>query len=154
MRAIDIINFINEDKFSKYTVKQIYDELGKDDFIEYIEAIATKVVRSLNTVTKFNKAKPEISYAADDLHVYYKQKTVINNLELIESLIIYAFDSRDSLYIEYCFKDEKGSIDQSFNPWYIRDKDINIEHVLKEKIISAYNTPIADRKRKFRLNIK
>ena len=76
MKAIDIINFINEDKFSKYTVKQIYDELGKDDFIEYIEAIATKVVRSLNTVTKFNKAKPEISYAADDLHVYYKQKTV------------------------------------------------------------------------------
>jgi len=153
MRAIDIINFINEDKFSKYTVKQIYDELGKNEFIDYIETISTKAVRSLNTVTKFNKAKPQVSYAADDLHVYYEQKTIVNRLELIESLIIYAFDNRDSLYIEYCFKNDRGTIDQSFNPQYIKDKDTNVASALKDRIVSAYNVPIADVKRKLRLYI-
>ena len=39
MKAIDIINFINEDKFSKYTLRQIYDELGPEDFAEYLKDI-------------------------------------------------------------------------------------------------------------------
>ena len=49
MRAIDIINFINEDKFSKYTASQIYDELGHEEFFNYLENICTKIIREVNT---------------------------------------------------------------------------------------------------------
>ena len=46
MKATDIINFINEDKFSKYTVKQIYDELGPEEFINYIENLVYRIAKS------------------------------------------------------------------------------------------------------------
>lgn len=46
MKAIDIINFINEDKFSKYTIKQIYDELGSEEFINYIEDMVYKIAKT------------------------------------------------------------------------------------------------------------
>jgi hypothetical protein len=48
LKAIDIINFINEDKFSKYTVKQIYDELGHEEFVNYIETVSSKIVKNMN----------------------------------------------------------------------------------------------------------
>ena len=63
MKAIDIINFINEDKFSKYTLDQIFDELGGiEEFMEYLETVCTKVVRSLKTDTEIKNAKPKITF--------------------------------------------------------------------------------------------
>jgi hypothetical protein len=48
LKAIDIINFINEDKFAKYTIKQIYDELGEDEFSDYIKELVYKVIKKEN----------------------------------------------------------------------------------------------------------
>jgi hypothetical protein len=40
-----IYSILNEDKFSKYTLIQLYDELGEEGFVDYIEEICTKVIR-------------------------------------------------------------------------------------------------------------
>ena len=40
-----INNILNEDKFSKYTLRQIYDELGSEDFLNYIEEIVLKIIK-------------------------------------------------------------------------------------------------------------
>ena len=63
MRANKLTNsinlVINEDKFSKYTVKQIHDELDRTDFADYIISICNKSVRNLDTETNIKKAKSE-----------------------------------------------------------------------------------------------
>jgi hypothetical protein len=47
-KIINSINFIlNEDKFSKYTYRQIYDELGKEDFFDYIDDIVRKTIKNI-----------------------------------------------------------------------------------------------------------
>ena len=55
MKASKLTNSINlllnEDKFSKYTIKQIYDELGEEGFIEYIEDLCQKAIK-LNVPNK------------------------------------------------------------------------------------------------------
>jgi hypothetical protein len=51
LKAIDIINFINEDKFAKYTIKQIYDELGEDEFSDYIIDVSTKIIKTNKLMT-------------------------------------------------------------------------------------------------------
>jgi hypothetical protein len=51
MKAIDIINFINEDKFVKYTAQQIYDELGEEEFLNYIKKIMLKIINKIDFIT-------------------------------------------------------------------------------------------------------
>ena len=50
MKAIDIINFINEDKFVKYTAQQIYDEIGEEEFLNYIKKIMLKVINKIDFI--------------------------------------------------------------------------------------------------------
>lgn len=76
MRANKLTNSINlllnEDKFSKYSMQQIIDELGEDDFVDYLEKVTTKIIRNLDE--KYIKVKPKIvapKHNADKYHLHY-----------------------------------------------------------------------------------
>jgi hypothetical protein len=85
LKAIDIINFINEDKFSKYTAKQIYDELGAEDFIEYLRNLVLKAIKLTNLDYLVN-IKPVVS------------KDYISN-----NMITMAFEHKENNYKEHLF---------------------------------------------------
>ena len=76
MKAIDIINFINEDKFSKYTLRQIYDELGPEDFAEYLKDMTSKILKGIDILTNlrfrsFNIAVGDVSMLFDNVMEEY-----------------------------------------------------------------------------------
>ena len=49
LKTLNLIeSVINEDKFSKYTLQQIFDELGKEGFVDYIEELVHKVIKVYN----------------------------------------------------------------------------------------------------------
>jgi hypothetical protein len=77
LKAIDIINFINEDKFAKYNLSQVYDELGHDDFDDYLKDICTNTIKKLDTDTNIKHAKAISGY--DTRSWAYAAKT--GNLE-------------------------------------------------------------------------
>lgn len=62
MKANKITNSINillnEDKFAKYTIQQVYDELGEEDFIDYVATAGNKIIKGLNN--KFKTVSPHI----------------------------------------------------------------------------------------------
>lgn len=47
MKAVDIINFINETSYVKYTAQQIYDELGEEEFQIYLEKLVLKAAKGI-----------------------------------------------------------------------------------------------------------
>ena len=85
MKATDVINFINEDKFSKYTAKQIYDELGAEDFIEYLRKLILKAVK-LTGIDYLVNIKP---VAEEDF--------------ISPNIISVVFENRENRYIESLF---------------------------------------------------
>ena len=42
-----IYSILNEDKFSKYTAQQIYDELGEEEFQIYLEKLVLKAAKGI-----------------------------------------------------------------------------------------------------------
>ena len=72
MEANKIINSItsilNEDKFSKYTISQIYDELGKEDFLNYIDDIVKKTIKNIEGLS-------QAELQLEDKDLTYTQKT-------------------------------------------------------------------------------
>jgi hypothetical protein len=99
MRAIDIINFINEDKFSKYTLKQIYDELGKEDFFDYLSNTALKIIKNIDKI--FNSVKVEISNRV----IYYNIPDSATPAPVF--MLRYAVTaSLNHLYISHSYKQE------------------------------------------------
>jgi hypothetical protein len=76
LKAIDIINFINEDKFSKYTLRQIYDELGPEDFAEYLKDMVAKILKGIDILTNlrfrsFNTEVGDVSMLFDNVMEEY-----------------------------------------------------------------------------------
>jgi hypothetical protein len=61
---------INEDKFAKYTISQIYDELGPEDFTDYMDAIAKKTIKNIDGLSK---AIPK----EDDFSIKYAQNHIV-----------------------------------------------------------------------------
>jgi hypothetical protein len=62
LKAFKLTNSINillnEDMFNKYTMEQIIDELGEEDFFEYLEKTCTKIIRGLDE--RYATVKPKI----------------------------------------------------------------------------------------------
>jgi hypothetical protein len=63
-----ISSILNEDKFSKYTALQIYDELGKEDFIEYLENALIKIV---NKIELFKDAETDKHVGTLSAYFYF-----------------------------------------------------------------------------------
>jgi hypothetical protein len=89
VRAIDIINFINEDRFSKYTMEQIYDELGKEDFLDYIENLCFRAVKAENIEPLINmKLTPKIYYRGNGVVMLFTQSHEFYR-ECLEVMLVY-----------------------------------------------------------------
>jgi hypothetical protein len=135
LKAIDIINFINEDKFSKYTANQIYDELGEEDYNDYIEKICTKVVRNLKTDTEIKNAKPKINF--NEFGGFWMLSYRATTGHLREDINI----AMGSLIIHY-------DIGSSYTDYKIIGFDsVNVGVLLGEAISKLYKAPKAKRER-------
>ena len=70
MKANNITNSIysilNEDKFSKYTYFQIFDELGADEFLEYLAELCKKAIKN-NKISIFEKMEliPKLTFNSE-----------------------------------------------------------------------------------------
>jgi hypothetical protein len=121
LKAIDIINFINEDKFSKYTLKQIYDELGsEEDFLNYLEDLFYKVVKSTKS-TLLKKFKLDTKNSEGN-KVFIKFE--------IEKERIYLYMSysttKENLIISSWSRDKSGYIEGAPSPYTLEAKATNI----------------------------
>ena len=91
MKALDIINFINEDKFSKYTLQQIYDELGKEDFVDYLANLYLKAAKLEGLEMKLES--PNLYTGSLSAHI-----TLSKNIEKLHKN---QKDATDILYLAY-----------------------------------------------------
>jgi hypothetical protein len=124
MKAIDIINFINEDKFSKYTLQQIYDELDEEDFFDYLSKCALKIIKTLDE--KFKAVKPKI---IKDAYNY---------------LIVSCYEGRDGFELKYSDNSNTLFIQCHYNKFMVFGKDIkgdepNFSTRLKEELTRCFN---------------
>ena len=90
MKAIDIINFIlNEDKFSKYTMEQIYDELGDEEFVNYIDDIVRSVIKDIEGLknAKLEILGLDLAYTQTDPKITRKLWIYTNSQNFIVDLI-------------------------------------------------------------------
>ena len=70
MKANNITNSIysilNEDKFSKYTYFQIFDELGADEFLEYLAELCKKAIKAHKILTAQNmELVPKLTFNSE-----------------------------------------------------------------------------------------
>ena len=89
MKAKDIINFINEDKFSKYTMEQIYDELGDEEFVNYIDDIVRSVIKDIEGLknAKLEILGLDLAYTQTDPKITRKLWIYTNSQNFIVDLI-------------------------------------------------------------------
>ena len=129
MRANKITNSINillnEDKFSKYSMQQIIDELGEDEFMDYLEKTCTKIIKNINE--KFMNVRvrnvPRSNYA-------YNTK--------------YPFGRDSSFEIRYLSQQEKLDVvlwhktGAYFGAIKVNEPNFSIR--LKEELVKCYNS--------------
>jgi hypothetical protein len=63
LKSIEIINYINslnEDAYSKFTIKQLYTKLGYDGFMKYVKTVAEACVRRLDVESPIKKVTPHV----------------------------------------------------------------------------------------------
>jgi hypothetical protein len=136
MKAIDIINFINEDKFSKYTSGQIYNELGKEDFIEYLEKICTKIINNLVKKRDLGPVKPEIKPLSVYSSIHYR----LDHDEQLDIQVIGGNDNAD-IFINYTIEDYVAP------HVVIYSSDVNIIPLIEAGIKRVYNMITAQKAR-------
>ena len=132
MKAIDIINFINEDKFSKYTVKQVYDELGEEEFFNYIDSIVRKVIKNIRDLTNSKLTFEVVDNAPVML---YTQKATS---KIIKHLAIKFFFSGDFIKL-YAVHSKVGGTSKDRDTdaaATVEFKDINITKLLTDAIVT------------------
>ena len=140
MKAIDIINFINEDKFSKYTIKQIHDELGYDDFIEYLESLCYKAVKAEN-IEGLIEMKPGMSakwetsmfFSFEQKHRNYSDKLFVNYT------VGGGIDIHTNVYSKKYF--QMGIPSEDSGEWNIRRNDTDLPKKFRRAIRGAFFDP-------------
>ena len=125
MKAIDIINFINEDKFSKYTAKQIYDELGHEDFVDYLSDTTLKIIKNIDEPLK--NAKALIMGTSPSIIIGYTFSGPSKDYFEIKYVIRF-----ESFYINLFYKGRK------FSTGFEGDVP-NFSDRLKKELIFCYN---------------
>jgi hypothetical protein len=122
-----IISILNEDKFSKYTLPQIYDELGQEDFADYIEALYKKAVSSVNSVKNMSvnfKGFGSLQFISDV------------NKEDVETLMFYYNFTDKTISVDYTIN---GSSYAEARTYIIYKYQVDILKQLKKAIINVYN---------------
>jgi hypothetical protein len=136
LKAITLINSIsyilNEDKFSKYTARQVYEELGEEGFIDYLESICTKIIKNLNTETNIKNVKPEVFLTA----IRYTAKT--GSLKEIIEITYSPAINLGGIFIDYTLNKAPVAVKIGWNA-------VNISSSLKTQINYVYNRGEAKR---------
>jgi hypothetical protein len=137
-----IYSILNEDKFVKYTVKQIYDELGQEDFMDYLEKICTKIIKNLDTNTDIKDAIPQTDFEAISYEAETYGEPQYLLVEFIEILCL-----KNALICRYeCHR--KGALARKNSnifteSVYIYTTDVDITSRLKIRINKLYNSGAA-----------
>lgn len=88
LKTLNLIeSVINEDKFSKYMLQQIFDELGKEGFVDYIEQLVHKVIKveNIGSLKNMELDRKEIFVREDMIVLAFTQdsKKYIDGLKII-----------------------------------------------------------------------
>ena len=135
MKALKLTNSINillnEDKFSKYTPKQVYDELGEDNFVNYIEQICTKVIRGYpNFKTTTADMSPPSNPSVMHFFPTYKGE---------EFIISWVTKNKTIWYIEVIYRTKLiGGKTVSDKRTINSEGEVNIASLLKAAIGATY----------------
>ena len=154
MEALKLTNSINlilnEDKFSKYTVQQIVDELGEDEFKNYLEKICTKIIRNLDTATEIKDAKPFTEFGSTqyEAETYGEpQHLLVEFIEIVRIINVLVCNYRCYQKGAFGRPDSKPFTDSV----YIYSNDVDIINRLKIRINKLYNSGAAKRARQLGL---
>jgi hypothetical protein len=126
-----INNILNEDKFSKYNLQQIYDELGEEDCIEYLQSLCNKIVKSnfsgFSTVIK--------NEGLDRIYLLYRKK----RSGYVEDIVIWIDLHRVKITITSRLSSGSVVTDGDFVE-VISSEDVNISKYIERGIVSGYNS--------------
>ena len=147
MKANTLINSItsilNEDKFAKYTISQIYDELGKEDFLNYIEDICYKIIKSEKIYFLKNAQRNTSTYTEVPAVVLYQ----LEGRGYKESLRIVYIERYKSLEID-SWINYMGSFVVGSGGFEISFDAVNIFKHIKKGIINQCFRPDMVKERK------
>jgi predicted ester cyclase len=144
MKANKITNsinlVINEDKFSKYSMQQVYDELGKDGFIDYTTQLCSKIIKSVHK--RFNAVifELESSFSRPSLLFYLRKKR--NNWGEENFVIDIIIKENTELKIEVYYN--TGGDSQRFHSAIINGSRVNFSEQLKSAIKNCYDTALTE----------
>jgi hypothetical protein len=128
----EINSVINEDAYSRYTAKQLYQKLGKDGFLNYLEDISQKIVRRNNL--EYLKDM-ELVDTTDSVKVIGLMFTKENNDIWTETLFV---DYNLTTNRLYAMVGASGKDDIFVTEAYMLSRsDVDIYSKLTEKILSA-----------------
>jgi hypothetical protein len=134
---------LNEDKFSKYTLDQIFDELGEEDLIEYLKSASLKIIKNIDSKRDMSHFKASVGDTYGDFYIEFKNMQV---QPIKESFIVEWFRGEDSekdgLGIAYEVATGELGVD------FIDIEDKNIDKLLKDKLTKVYNKKISKKNRK------
>jgi hypothetical protein len=137
MKATDIINFINEDKFSKYTASQIYDELGYDDFVEYLESLCYRAVKAEN-IEGLLEMKPNNTMKFNDsmFFSFIQEHRNYNDLLFVNYTFRGGLDIHTNIYSRKYF--QNGIPSEDSGEWNIRRDDTDLFNKFRRAIRGAF----------------
>ena len=154
MHASKLINSIysilNEDKFSKYTIKQIYDELGEEGFIEYIEDLCQKAIK-LNVPNK--KFKLTIRNDVYPNRLVYTSEVIISKDIEVSEIFVFSIYTRnfrslvgqDIIDFRHLITVSQGSdVTDVISSFWVTVTDhsyVGISNLIKKEVGRVYSMP-------------
>ena len=143
MKAIKVIHSINsilnEDKFSKYNLQQIYDELGEEDCIEYLQNLCNKIVNS-----NFSGFATTITNEGlDRIFILYRKKLS----GFVQDIVVWINLHKVKITITSRLLSGSVTTDGDFVE-VISSEDVNIAKYIERGIVSSYNSKNLEATRK------
>jgi hypothetical protein len=141
-----INNILNEDKFSKYTLRQIYDELGSEGFLDYIEEIVLKIIKG-GFVKCLEGAVPYSVMRIDSKQ--YTETGIKKYAKGFNETVNFSFNREDGrLYCEWRITDN-SNVTLSRVMFITKEDETNIFKSLKVDMINYSKIDRMEEKRKF-----
>jgi hypothetical protein len=138
VKAKDIINFINEDKFSKYTVRQIFEELGSEDFADYLEKLCYSAVKleKVKILDGMELTDRLVSKSSVDLR--FSKKIIVKDTYYTEKFVIRYFYLGEVFKLRGNVLDNYGASYGYSDWWVVPVKATNILTEIRNGIKYGY----------------
>jgi hypothetical protein len=154
----NLLNLINEDKFAKYTTQQIYDELGEEGFIDYMEEISYKAIKNVLPNQEFKILSRR--QKGETVWLGFNCETIPDKYVVIRETFSTTFDFNHmtrgigygisvAYLVSIVHKKPNGNV--ASKPLathypiieYIKDVDVNVSNGIKELVKNIYSAPTA-----------